>query len=853
MLILERDGELARLAAIVDGLGGGGRIALVYGEPGVGKSTLVQRFLEQCGDRAAVLHGACDDLLAPQPLGPIWDMARDETTLGPPLAHGDRRAVMEVLLNLLSRPQPTVVALDDVQWSDDATLDTITFLGRRIGKTNGVLVLSFRDELDRHHQLRKVLAELRPEHVDRLALQPLSDRGVRELVAGSELDPDVVLALTEGNPLFVTELLAVGADEIPASVRDTVLSRIASVTPKARVVLDLVSVAPGGIELAMVEEAAGDRDLHIEDSVVRGLLVVADDHVSYRHDLQRRAVEEALTPSARQKLNQNLLDAIGDSVDSARIVHHAVAADDVDSIVRFALRAAREAMAIESTSEAVSHFRLLEPHLDLVNLAERVAILTDWAKQEYFLDSARSALLYRRAIEMRRQTDDPIALAELLTTASVTARAYGHHDEAGRFAAEAVSLLEPGGASEAFARALSQHAYLAFIYQGHVDTAMSLVELAEGVADEIGSDLAMMYGIRVKAQLLACQGDPEGHALAERSVELACAAGDHFAEIVALTHAAGLAADERDVDRAIDFATRARDTSRRHEVRSREVDIDVMLAEYEMWRGDWTSAEATARDWSGSKPSIESIAHRILATIETRRGRRDARSAIDEMLELVLPGEGLWLIDPAATAIAEYLWLSGDRDPELLGFVDDAHAAGVSAGRPWPSGSLTFWMWKLSLIKSLAPGTAGFLTWIVEGGHAETARFCRDRQLPYEEGLALMHGTKTNRLDAIRIFDGLGAVAASNRVRELLGEKPKRVHRGAGRSTVDNKAGLTARQAEVLGLLGSGASNAEIADELFLSTRTVEHHVSAVLQKLEVRSREDAVKTGVERGLLQVP
>src|SRR5680860_399872 len=184
-MILEREAELAELARLVgETATAGGRVVLVRGEAGIGKSTLINRFLSDWRERANTLWGFCDDLLTPQPLGPIWDIARLESSLVQPLSDGDRRAVMEALLDLLSRTlRPTVVVLEDTQWADEATLDLIRFLGRRIARANGLLILTYRDvEVDADHPLRRVIGELPPQNLVRMSLNRLSAEAVTSML-----------------------------------------------------------------------------------------------------------------------------------------------------------------------------------------------------------------------------------------------------------------------------------------------------------------------------------------------------------------------------------------------------------------------------------------------------------------------------------------------------------------------------------------------------------------------------------------------------------------------------------------------------------------------------------------------
>jgi len=297
-MILERERELAALNSLVDELDtGGGKVVLVRGEAGIGKSALVAEFARQRSDRAHVLQGVSDDLLTPQPLGAFWDIARESTSVDGPLRAADRRGVMESVLDLLSRNlRPTIIVLEDTQWADEATLDAIKFLGRRIARTNGVLVLTYRDgEVDSDHPLRQVIGELPPQNLVRIQLQPISQAGVAELIGSGDLDPTEVLALTDGNPLFVTEIIASGLGTVPASIQDSVLARASKLGPGARSMLDLVSVFPTDADLTLVEGILQPAPQDLAECVRQGLLGISGDTVAFHHALTRQAVESALS------------------------------------------------------------------------------------------------------------------------------------------------------------------------------------------------------------------------------------------------------------------------------------------------------------------------------------------------------------------------------------------------------------------------------------------------------------------------------------------------------------------------------------------------------------------------------
>src|SRR5690242_19591215 len=215
--LIERDGLLAQLVAARRD---GGMLLLVGGEAGVGKTALVRAFTGELDGR--VLLGACEHLGTPAPLGPLVDVAAQ---IGGPLA-GDidaGRDPRRVALTLLEELRaPAVLVIEDVHWADEATLDVVRVLGRRLAATPSLVVVTYRvDEAVDHHPLRGLLGDLASAAaVARLEVPPLSLEAVRALAEPHAADADAIHALTGGNPFFVTELLASGADSVPATVRD---------------------------------------------------------------------------------------------------------------------------------------------------------------------------------------------------------------------------------------------------------------------------------------------------------------------------------------------------------------------------------------------------------------------------------------------------------------------------------------------------------------------------------------------------------------------------------------------------------------------------------------------------------
>src|SRR5690242_7172820 len=184
--LLERDSFLLTLDDLLSqATAGHGRVALISGEAGIGKTSLVERFLEQRQAPTRTLWGACEALFTPRPLGPLYDMAPQLQTPLRALLDGEvnRASLFATVLDELTRhAAPTIMVIEDIHWADEATLDLVKFLARRIHRTSALLILTYRDdELTKDHPLRLVLGDLPSDNVTRVWLPPLSEIAVATL------------------------------------------------------------------------------------------------------------------------------------------------------------------------------------------------------------------------------------------------------------------------------------------------------------------------------------------------------------------------------------------------------------------------------------------------------------------------------------------------------------------------------------------------------------------------------------------------------------------------------------------------------------------------------------------------
>ena len=381
--LLERAAELHRLRSAVERAAAGrGVTVLVTGEPGIGKTSLLQTFVAELRTRTRVLAGVCEDLLTPRALGALWDIAR--TRPGPlATALADRAnpdllpaAVIDELARL---PSPTVLIIEDAHWADSATLDVLRHVTRRISELPAVLILTYRDaDVGVNHPLRGLLGGL--AGAPRLPLRPLSAGAVTELVADSAVDADALFRLTDGNPFFVTEVLASPELSVPPTVADAVLARVGKLSPRAQAALEYLAVAPTGFEMSMLSGLV-DEMTPIAEAERSGVLRMRGNIVVFRHELARRAVYESMPASVRLARHADVLQLLCGRADSDpfQVLHHAAGAGDEEAIVRYGASAAREASRVGSHRQAALCYAQVLRHKELLPLARQASLTEAYA------------------------------------------------------------------------------------------------------------------------------------------------------------------------------------------------------------------------------------------------------------------------------------------------------------------------------------------------------------------------------------------------------------------------------------------------------------------------------------------
>jgi DNA-binding CsgD family transcriptional regulator/tetratricopeptide (TPR) repeat protein len=859
--------ERGEILSILDGLlaavreSSEGRLVLVGGEAGVGKTALLRRFCERQARPVRVAWGACEPLRTPRPLGPLVDVAE---TVGGELeelvSQGARPYEVAIaLVRELQGRVPSLLVLEDVHWADEATLDVLTALPARIGSAPALVLASYRDdELDRSAQLRFVLGEL-ARGPGRLRVEPLSAAAVTELAAPYGVDGQELYRRTGGNPFFVTEALAAGGERVPETVRDAVLARAARLSEPARRLLDAVAVVPGQVDLWLLEALADELIDHLDECLASGMLVAGRGHVLFRHELARLAVEEAISPARGLALHRSALAALADGggarkPDFAALAHHAEAAGDAEGVLRWAPRAAQRAALAGAHREAAAQYERALMFADEQPLQLRADLLQRRAEECYLTSQIDEAIAAQQeALDCRRRIGDQRGEGDALRVLSRLLFFAGRAAEAEPLVREAIALLERLPAGHELAMAYANVSQRRMVVEDAAE-AVAWGNRALELARALGDTEAEVYAL---SNLAAAEfrTDPDAGRL-KLEAALAAAQRHGHEEHAALTFSRLVMFPVRyrrfDIAQAhlepgLEYCTeRGLDTFRLYLLGCR--------ARLELELGGWDEAADSAslvlRD-PRSAQLARTWALAVLGLVRVRRGDADAAAPLEDARAMVEPTFELDRIAQVAAARAEAAWLKGD--PATVEQVTEAALALALASRDrWAAGELAYWRWQAGLHDKLARGVVAEPHRLsIAGKWRQAAEQWQEIGCPYEAALALADSDDEHDVrQAIERLQQLGARPAAAIVARRLRERGVRgVPRGPRSTTRENPAGLTARELDVLALIAEGFRNAQIAERLIVSQKTVDHHVSAILRKLNVQNRGQAAAEAARLGL----
>jgi DNA-binding CsgD family transcriptional regulator/tetratricopeptide (TPR) repeat protein len=844
--LVEREEQLLRLQAAASSKTGS--VVLLSGEAGSGKTSILSLLMDGLDHRYRVLSAACEPVGVPAGFAPLFEILDElpQSVRSDVRGGSGRTAVQAGVLEML-RSDRLVLILEDIHWADEATLGLVRYLGRRIASTMSCLIVTYRtEELSQRPLLALVVADLGPS-AERIELLPLTLAAVEQLAQGVDVDPVRVHAVTLGNPFFVSEVIANPESVVPPSVGSAVQARVNLLSDLAKELLYMAAINRDAVPIDLAEELGPGALEQLDSAVQRGLLVATATHFSCRHDLIRESLHEIAPPTLKRTVHRRLLGFYegreDHTSDIARLAYHARGAGEESAALRYSLRAAEDASASGAHRQSAFHFANALEYRELLDPESLGRVLLEAAKEHCLVNAFDQATEWAsQRLELANGPDEMAAarawLAYFISRENDLAPAR-------REAEAALETLRQSTHSEELALAAYVLSWIE-LHEGRFGEAITLGDWSAEVASEIGSVGVEVHALAVAGRARVQAGDIGGLQLLDRAVRIGLDHESVEAASFALIYRASAHWELGRLDEARRLIEEAVDYTMERELDAWYVAAIAMLADLDVATGRWAGADVGLERVLGQRTcrQTEIQIMRASATLRLRRGDPGAAELVGQALTMADVYGGYDELVPACLLAAEAAW---------VGLVDTKRAAAryqtlsahpALAGDRRGRSRLSFWARRLGL-DQLAPATA---TNSQLEAAREVSRF-ESLGLPVEEAISRAMVTDPN-LD--RIFSSLSEMNADGVARGLRRELQRRgikhVPRGERPTTREHPAGLTGRQVEVLGLISAGFSNAEIADRLFISEKTVSHHVSAILAKLNVGSRLQAAAVAHEKG-----
>lgn len=832
-----------------------GVVVLVSGEAGFGKTSLLEVFTRKLDHRYRVLAAACEPVGVPTGFAPLFELLDDlPDELAADIRTGSGRAAVYAGVLDLIKNDTVVLVLEDVHWADEATLGLIRYLGRRIGATGSRLIVTYRsEELDFNPPLRLVVADLGPAAV-RIDLPPLTVAGVARLIGGLGMDPEVVHAATLGNPFFVEEVARNPASEVPPNVRNAVLANAGRLPSHTLEFLRTVALSPDGVAWEHIGDLGDETGEHTDLGFQRRLLSDSRGRIACRHELIRQSLLGSMPPVTTRRLHRRLLESLemraAGSADTARLAHHAIGARESTKARVYSLQSGRDAAASGAHREAAYHYAKALEFSDEMGHDTLVETLLDAAREHSVVNAFGTAVQFaRRRLELAGSE------SELARARAWVAFFESRLNDLGPTRSEgeaAVAALRGCPPTAELALALAVLSWVEVV-EGDWDRSVRLGDEAVGIARVTGAIGTEVYAATNAGTARWLSGDRSGLDQVESAARLGMAADAGEFTAKAINNLGVIALESGDLSEARRHFAQLQDYCASHELDAWYLAATSTMSLINVLAGRFDDADRDLEIIAGQKTCFQTEIETLTvgAQLRMRRGDpgalepaeevfRRLRSFDDHQLQVAgcaLAMEGAWLgVVPLAEATHRYENMR--RSPAVA----RDHRAQVR---------LAFWAHRLGFdLPEWEP--VGRIALELDGRIDDAAVRWERGGFVIEAAIVRAMAPSAD-LDAIfAALAGLGAhgVAAGLR-RELQRRGVKGVPRGPRVATTENPAGLTTREMEVLGLISAGLSNAEVADTLYISTKTAGHHVSSVLAKLGVASRGQAAAVAVGRGWVE--
>ena len=861
MELVERAGFITALQSKFNDLAAGeGHCILVSGEAGIGKTSLVRAFCREKKQDAKVYRGTCDALFAPRPLAPlydiIWQMGKDGWD------KKDRAGLFNRFFHTLSEEKGAVlIVFEDIHWADEATFDFIKFLARRITRIRCLFILTYRDdEIHALHPLRNMLGQLSPDSFTRMQLPPLSRLVVEQMAREKGYSGEDVYSISGGNPFYVNEILASYSQGVPENIKDSILSVYSRLEERTKQVWNILSVLPTGFEISYLAQMEPSYAEALAGSLEAKILLLKEGVLFFKHELYRRTIETSLSPFVRIALNKRILDLFRESFEQQqeieRIIHHAKNANDHDLVVQYVPIAARKAAALGAHIEASRLYLSAIEYYQGKDRDKLIQFYEPYAYECYLTNRIKEAIIYqKKSLHIWQEKMDIEKTGSSMWFLSRLWWFDGNRKQAEYYAAGAIEVLNDQPSSRAKAMAFSNMSQLKMLSDQIVEC-IHWGEKAIVIARELGDEEILSHALNnvgsVQMQVPAYK--KKGIDLLRQSLDLALKNSYHEHAARAYTNLGSGAVKIKDYSLARTILQEGILYCEERELDSWKTYMLSCKARLLLETGCWNEAYCLADmliKKEGQAPIVKMGALVVAATIKMRKGAEAVLPMLMEAKSLAFEAMELQRILPALVALLEYEWITGTTCIEKAA-IESAIGLIGQTGNSHINSEFDCWLLKTRGQKIPLRELAEAYQLATPSSALKAAGLWEQLGCPYEQALALFEGGEAAKKKALSLVHQLGAEAVYEKMKqEMRTSGIKNIPRGIRKTTQSNPALLTDRELGVLQLLKEGLQNKEIGSRLFISAKTVDHHISAILFKLDVNSRTKAVQEAHRLGIIK--
>lgn len=890
-MLLERESAISCFLQCAKYAESSGKILLIKGEAGIGKTALLEHMCNHSDIEFPFLWSGCDPLFTPRPYAPFHDIADFlQSDLIKLLAetqstHKTFHQIAHSLFSSLTQQnKPIILVIEDTHWADNATLDLLKFIVRRISFTKCLLCLSYRDdEVVLEHPFSSVLSLCPAAHTKRLHLKPLSVKAIAKLGSAisnralathfslgntGEYSPDDLHRITGGNPFFLTEIMANQSNDdqpIPSSITDAVSSRLKQLKEPERKLMLTLSLIPYSIPAELITHLFGEQGETLAMACAARKLLQFDARNEFRfiHELARLATLACLSLAEQKQTHLAILSGLEDLkllTNLAWLTHHAVGGQDAQKVLEYAPLAAHKAANLGAHKEAALNYQKALTYVEYADTELAASLYENWAYEVSLTTHMEKSVIEARrcAITLYRALDRQDKIGENLRHLSRLYWYQGEAEKAEQFANEAIKTFEKIPASSELAMAYSIRSQLDMLNE-RTEESLLWGNKALALENKMPNPLVKVHALTNIGSALLMAGRQEGEEILHSSLDLAEQNSLHEEAARVYTNYSDYCVRYKRLELAEELTSKGIEYDTSHDLDSWTYYLVGIQASLRLEQGRLLDANTIAegvRKLSHQTVLMKIPASTVMAKSHLRLGLDDAESLLNEALSQAIQIAECQYIIPLRVALMESAWLLANK---ALAFaqLNALEELPETAFNPWQIGEILGWCHRLNI--DVSSRLLGYCRqhklpspWQheLDGNTTKASELWMALGMPYEAALPLIFCAEDERISsftqAVTLLEKINAKAplkmlhSSAKKYGIATQLPK-IKRGPYSKTRQHPVGLTAKEQQVLKLLSTGASNPDIAQALSRSQRTIENHVSSVLSKLQVDSRIGAI------------